>query len=165
MLRDRAILTLLTGAALAAALTMAGPRPAAANQACAEEFTPLRANVETRGRALQATIQGKRSREEVCAAAQRFQEAENRLIAYMRNNKDWCMIPDEALKNASAGQARTANLRRQACSAAPPGMAAGPRQIQPQGPGLVDAAGVPRLPGGDVSGPTFNTLTGNALTR
>jgi hypothetical protein len=158
---------LVAAALLTAAVPFAGSQPARANQACAEEFVPLRQALESRGQAVQAAIKAKRPREEICAVVRRFQEAENRLVSYMRNNQDWCMIPDEAVKNAAASQGRTANLRKQACAPGPaqPQMGAAPQPQRPTGPGLVESVGRPRLPGGDTSGPTFNTLMGNALSR
>jgi hypothetical protein len=154
-------------AVLTASALLSGSHTARANQACAEEFMPLRQALETRGQAVQAAIKSKRPREEICAVVRRFQEAENQLVTYMRSNMEWCMIPEQAVKNAAASQGRTANLRKQACaSGPPPGQVPPPQQAQrPTGPGLVETVGRPRLPGGDTSGPTFNTLMGNALTR
>jgi hypothetical protein len=158
---------LLAVAVLMAAAPFAASHEARANQACAEEFGPLRQTLESRGQAVQAAIKAKRPREEICAVVRRFQEAENRMVTYMRNNQDWCMIPETAVKNAAASQGRTATLRRQACAPAPTQAQMAPQQQaqRPTGPGLVESVGRPRLPGGDTSGPTFNTLMGNALTR
>jgi hypothetical protein len=43
---------------------------------------------------------------------------EQKLLAYLEKNKDWCMVPDQAVSNLQAGHKRTEMIAGQACRVA-----------------------------------------------
>jgi hypothetical protein len=53
-----------------------------------------------------------------CPKLRKLVGMENELLAYMTKNKEWCAIPDNAIENASAGHAKTAQTANQACNIA-----------------------------------------------
>ena len=56
--------------------------------------------------------------EAFCVKSAGLLKAETALIAYMEKNKDWCSIPDEAIKNLKEGHAKNAGFNAKACSVA-----------------------------------------------
>jgi hypothetical protein len=99
----------------------------------------------------------KATREEVCAAFNKFIRSEGQMVKFLETNQTACGVPAEAVKQVKTAHARTMQIRKQVCSAAP----------APRGPSLSDALGGPLLsdeppkPGRG----TFDTLTGSALGR
>lgn len=53
-----------------------------------------------------------------CPKLKALVAAERDLIAYLTKNKDWCSVPEEALRNVTAGDANTSKIATQACAAA-----------------------------------------------
>jgi hypothetical protein len=53
-----------------------------------------------------------------CPKLRKLVGMENELLAYITKNKEWCAIPDNAIENASAGHAKTAQTAAQACKIA-----------------------------------------------
>ena len=106
---------------------------------------------------IKAASDRKASREEVCAAFNKFVGSEGKMVQFLSTNQQACGVPPDAVKQVRASHARTQQIRKQVCAAAP-----GPRA-----PSLSDALGGPILsdeppkPGRG----TFDTLTGNALGR
>ena len=131
---------------------------------CYNEFAPLRAEAEKRGRAVKAAPdkKDKGSREEVCALLKRYSEAESRIVKFIKANASSCGIPPEAGAQMASNHARTLKTVSNVCS-----VAAGP--ARPTGPGLSEALGTTRS--GSVLDPTapqsgtLDTLTGNVLSR
>ena len=131
---------------------------------CAAEFIPLRDDAQKKGQALQATVdKDKTDRAKICAAFKTFVSAEAKVVKFVKDNGERCGIPDDAAKVMKANHSKSVTMRNRVCSAA-----AAPSGPPP--PSLSDALGTSsRLP--DVStareskGGTFNTLSGNALSR
>jgi hypothetical protein len=129
---------------------------------CANEFIPLRQEVEKNGKAVKAAIDAKADRAEICNGLKRFTAAEAKFIKYLETNAGWCGIPPDAIQQVKAGYGHSTKLRDRACAAGP---TAGPR-IAP-GPGLSDALGTNRAapdPAKKGAG-TFDTLTGSTLKQ
>lgn len=129
---------------------------------CANEFIPLRQDVEKGSMAVKAAIDAKAERSEICNRLKRFTAAEAKFIKYLETNAGWCGIPPEAIKQVKGGHSHSSKLRDQACAAGP---AAGPR-IAP-GPGLSEALGTNRPPPDPTKkgAGTFDTLTGSTLKQ
>jgi hypothetical protein len=131
---------------------------------CFKDFAPLRAEAEKRGLVLKAGIEKKVSREEACVLFKRYSEAEAKVVKFVQTNGFTCNIPAEAATSMKANHARTLKTQNQVCAV---GTAGPPR---PTGPGLSEALGTTRSPGGSIdplapqSG-TLDTLTGNVLSR
>ncbi len=122
-----------------------------------EDFLPIRQNAEKGAAAIQAAGQRNASREEVCPLFRRFAAAEAQMVKFLVANQKSCGVPPEAVKQARAQHAQTLKIRTQVCSAGP---------VAPRGPSLSDAFGSSPLPEEPKSGRgTFDTLTGNALSR
>lgn len=133
---------------------------------CFREFAPLKAEAEKRGLAVKHATERKdrAPREEVCTLLKRYSEAEAKIVNFLKMNASQCGIPPEAGTSMQQNHARTLKTVQGVCSAA----AGGP--AKPTGPGLSEALGTTRVPGGTLdplaphSG-TFDTLTGNVLSR
>ncbi len=83
-----------------------------------------------------------------CARTGGLLAAENRFIAYMVKNKDWCQIPDDAIGNLKKAHASSQSLAARACS-----VAAQKRKLETQqaqgggaGPGVPQAVPLPTGP-------------------
>jgi hypothetical protein len=53
-----------------------------------------------------------------CPKLRALVAAEKELVTYLTKNKDWCQVPDEALKNISASAGNSAKIANQACTVA-----------------------------------------------
>jgi hypothetical protein len=130
---------------------------------CMNEFVPLRTEAEKRAGAIKAGIDKKVPREDICNLFKRFSEAEARVAKFLKEKQTACGVPPDAVKQVTANHAKTLKTRDQVCAVGP---TAGPR---PTGPGLSEALGTARGPGGPQDAPppggTFDTLTGNVLSR
>ena len=56
--------------------------------------------------------------EAFCVKSAGLLKAEQTLISYMEKNKDWCSIPDEAIKNLKEGHVKNAGVNAKACTVA-----------------------------------------------
>lgn len=129
---------------------------------CANEFIPLRQDVEKNGKAVKAAIDAKADRGEICNRLKTFTASEVKFIKYLEANAGWCGIPPEAIKQVKLGNSHSSKLRDRACAAGP---AAGPRI--PPGPGLSEALGTNRPPADPAKrgAGTFDTLTGPTIKQ
>lgn len=128
---------------------------------CYNEFLPLRQAAEKRAQAIQAASQRKAPREEVCKLFVNFSEAEAKVVIYAEKNATWCGIPQEAVSQMKKNHGRTLLLRKRVCSAE------GPAPVR-RGPSLSDALRTTVVPDANTTRTgrgTFDTLTGNPLTR
>jgi hypothetical protein len=129
---------------------------------CFKEFSPLKAEAEKRGKALQAAMKNKVSREEACTMIKSYSVAEAKVVKFIADNGQSCGIPPQAATAMKANHDRTLHAQNQICNMA----AAGPQR--PTGPGLSEALGTTRGTTLDPLAPhsgTFDTLTGNVLTK
>ena len=154
---------------LAVALSLAAILGASAQQAmpggqppCFNEFVPLRKEAEERAAVIRAGMEKKAERLELCQAFKNFAVAEDKVVKFVEANSVWCGIPPEAVKQMKANHSRTIKTRNQVCNAALPAASA------PRPPSLSDALNTPRIPDASTTRDgrgTFDTLTGNPLTR
>lgn len=122
-------------------------------------FVPIRAEAEKVVAALNEAQQRKAPREEFCTLFQRLSASTGKMVKFLESHKTQCNVPNEALQNAKVENSRTLTMRKQACTAQPASAAT---------PSLSDVLGSPILPETQSNKPdmgTFNTLTGNPLTR
>lgn len=155
-------MTFVRALPVAMALAVAALTQAAAQeppQFCVEQFTAVRKSAEDGASAIKAASERKAPREEVCGLFKRYATAESKMIKFMTENQSWCGIPAQAITQLKSNHGNTVKIRNNVCSAAPAAAA---------GPSLSDALGTSALP--DTSAPkkgrgTFDTLTGNALSR
>ena len=139
MIRGQAI-----GLALQLVLAAAFGAPALA-QSCGDDMTAMS---QQRQKAMETinvmvtSAKGKQIDPNVfCAKAQPLNAIENKMLAYMTKNKDWCQIPDEVMNQLKEAHAKTVSFSGRACKAA-----ADMKKAQAQG-----GAGIPQaqpLPAG-----------------
>jgi hypothetical protein len=124
------------------------------------DFLKLRGEAEQKGMAVRKAGERKADRKEVCALMTGFYTAESAIVKFLENNKTWCGIPDEAIKQAKMNHEKTAKYRTAACSDAPAG--------QPKQPTLSDAISTPTIDsaGNTKTGRgTLDSLNGNPLAK
>ena len=132
------------------------PPPGGGKNIC-EQFPALREQAEKDANAIKSASDKKAAREEICALFNRFSASEGRMAKFLETNQKSCGVPPDAIKQVKTQHARTQQIRKNVCTAA----------AAPRGPSLSDALGGPILPD-DKPKPgrgTFDTLTGNALSR
>jgi hypothetical protein len=128
--------------------------------AICNDFLPIRAAVEKGGAAIQAAMKRKAKAPEVCKLFRTFAAASAKMLKFMETNKAVCGVPDQAIEGAKKNLTQARRIRTQACRAA--------EAPRPPPPKLSDALGAPPIaaPGNTKTDRgTFDTLTGNALTR
>ncbi len=153
--RFLALAALLAAGTAGALAQVVGVNPYQA-QVCSA-FAPIRQEVEQVLTSIKAANERKAPREEFCQLFQKLAGSTGKVVKFFEQNKALCGIPDAAIQRAKADYTRTLTIRKQACAAAPA-----------SGPSLSDILGGPILPDSSSNRPnvgTFNTLTGNPLTR
>jgi hypothetical protein len=138
-----------------------GGGPTAVQQACIQEFTKYREEVEKRAIAAKTGSEKKVTREEMCNLVTAYSAAETKWIKFTEDNIAKCGIPKEAVNQIKGVHVHTADARKKICAAGPP-------TGVPSAPSLSDALGTSRLPAPAAEKPkagSMDTLTGNALTR
>ncbi|HKH81292.1 MAG TPA: hypothetical protein VKA03_06750 [Methylovirgula sp.] len=53
-----------------------------------------------------------------CPKLRNLAAAEQELLAYLQKNKDWCMVPDEAITNLTMSHDRSKSVAARACAVA-----------------------------------------------
>lgn len=140
------------------------PQQGAGNaQFCSENFLPLRKDAETRAAGIKAAADRKAQRDELCDAFKAYVTAEAKVVKFVQDNQSTCGIPTEAVKAMKANHSKSITVRNQVCNAARAGVPAA------RAPSFSDALGTSRLPDASTAttskGTTFDTLTGNPLSR
>jgi hypothetical protein len=130
---------------------------------CMGEITPLLADAEQKGKAIQAAAATKKQ-PAVCQAFRNLATAEGKIIKYFEDYGAECRVPPDAMKARKGNFAKIVEVRTKVCDTA-----AAPA---PRAPSLSDALGTSRIPtapsdtpAAKKGGSTFDTLTGNSLTR
>jgi hypothetical protein len=155
----------------AAPLTGAGFQPAAPSQAgggsqdnCMKQFLPLREDAEKRGKLIKAASDRHASPEEACKLIGSFSQAEVKMIKYVEVNASKCGIPPQISDQLKGGHKNTEIMMKKVCDVAQQA-----QQRGPAGPSLSDvlgsAAALPEATAKKKGGSTFDTLSGNVLTR
>ena len=145
--------------ALAAELT--GSRIASAQiPSQCNDFVKLKADTEQKGLAVRNANQRHAERKEVCALMTRFTASEAVLVKFLDENKTWCSVPDQLVKQAHTNHEQALKFRTVVCAEGPEG--------RPKPPSLSDAIGTPSIDSSKntkTGRGTFDTLTGNPLAR
>jgi hypothetical protein len=142
------------------------PRPPQGGppEACMKAFMPLREDAEKKGKLIKAASERHASPVEACKIIGNYAAAEVKMITYVEKNSEKCGIPPQIADQLKNGHKGTENLLKKVCDAAQQMKTAGPA-----GPTLSDVLGsstaVPEATATKKGGSTFDTLTGNALTR
>jgi hypothetical protein len=131
---------------------------------CMKQFLPLRLEAEKRSHALKAAGEKHAGPDVACKLIGSFIQAEVKMIKYVEVNGARCGIPPQISDQMKKGHQGAEAMQTKICAAA--------QQVQkgPVGPSLSDVLGsATALPEATVAkksgGGTFDTLSGNALTR
>jgi hypothetical protein len=145
----------------------APPTQGGGNDDCMKNFLPLRQEAEKRGHLLKVAGEKKATAEEACKLINNFMQAEVKMIKYVEVNAARCGIPPQISEQLKKGHENSEGMKSRICGAA----AQMKNQQQTQaGPSLSEVLGsAATLPEAAVAkksgGTTFDTLSGNALTR
>lgn len=141
-----------------------GPPPGA--EECMKEFMPLRKEAERRGKLIKAASDRHAPAAEACKLIGNFSQAEVKMIKYVHANQQKCGIPPQVTNQLKDGHKNTEKMLKQVCNVAQQ-QAQQPRG--PAGPSLSDVLGSSASASeptrGRKGGSTFDTLSGNVLTR
>jgi hypothetical protein len=129
---------------------------------CMGEIQPLLADAEQKGKAIKPAAATKKQ-PVVCQAFRNLAAAEGKVIKYFEDHGAECRVPPDALKARKGNFAKIVEIRTKVCDTA-----AAPKRA----PSLSDALGTSQIPSVSTDTPaaksrgsTFDTLTGNPLTR
>jgi len=120
----------------------------------------LRENVDKVAMASKSKSDKEAARKDVCGALTTYTAAESKWAKFIVDNGNRCGIPPEMGKQLTAANAKSQSVRKNVCAERPAG--------GPSAPSLSDALGTSRQPPAASSrtpSGTFNTLTGNAISR
>ena len=154
-----------SGAALAFLLIAGGGAIGQQQIDCQAAFTAVRSEYEKRGKAVEAANKRKAGVAEACALFKPLHEAQSKMLKFLKDNRVACSVPDDILKNLTAGVAKTGSVKTQVCNMA----AAGDGAVRPPSAGLSGAINITGEiappPGTAGGGGVFDTLNGNILQR
>lgn len=136
---------------------------------CQSDAAAARGELETAGKALEAATNKKEKAtpDELCPLFRKFAAAEARWNKFLTDNKDWCQVPEQVIKQSTVSLKRTNSTRDQVCQVAATGMApGGPPKPPPQGSmssalGITTGYNIGTSAGN--GGNVFDTLNGNVL--
>ena len=127
-------------------------------------FLPLRAEAEKRGKLIKAASDRHATPDEACKLIGSFSQAESKMIQFVEAHTAKCGIPGQVADQLKTGHKNTENMQKKVCQVA--------QQMQqrgPAGPSLSDVLGssaaMPEATKAKKGGSTFDTLSGNVLTR
>lgn len=133
-------------------------------EACMKEFIPLREAAEKRGKLIQAASARHAPPEEACKLLGQYAQAETKMVKFIDTHAKKCGIPDNVGKQMRTNHKQTESLVVKVCDAAKQARIRGPA-----GPSLSEALGsggaAPAATTPKKGGSTFDTLSGNVLTR
>ena len=138
------------------------------SEACASEFQPLRQEAEKRGGLIKAAGDRRAPPDEACKLIGNFAQSEIKMINYVQLNQQKCGIPPQVADQLKAGHKNTEVMLKKVCAVAQQQQQQPTRG--PAAPSLSDVLGssasLPEAtPGKKSGGTTFDTLSGNVLTR
>jgi hypothetical protein len=147
----------LAGTAAPAAAQLQAPQQ---GPPCLKQFSVLRDNAATSGKALMAAQKRKAPLSEACKLLGAFASAQEKMLKYVKANATWCGIPPQVIQQVSLEHTRAVQARVRVCK-----LAANPPP--PRGPTLSDALVNPAPDAQNIrtGRGTFDTLTGNPLGK
>jgi hypothetical protein len=93
-----------------------------AQQSCGDDLKRLSERRETELNKINAMVRANKGKpidpRAFCAQSGGLNAAEGALIAYMEKNKDWCVIPDEAVAGLKANHVKSLAFSAKACTIA-----------------------------------------------
>jgi hypothetical protein len=156
---------------IAAAAVVSALSIATAWADCQSDVVAARSALEEKGKALNEAGKKKADPQTLCPLFRAFSTAEANWVKFLTENKDWCQIPETAIKQAAASHKKTNEVRDKVCQVAANGGApgaGGPVKPPPQGSmssalGITTGYSVGNA--GDGKSGVFDTLSGNVLQK
>lgn len=149
---------------LTAFLVVAQIRAGSANpETCQQDFNPLQAELQTRGKAFSDAAKRKANAKELCARVTAYANAESKVLNFFEKRGAECGVPPNAADGLKKSRVRTVEIRTKICQAA-----ANPTPQQAPSAGLSGALGpssgavTQETPS---AGGIFDTLSGNILQQ
>jgi hypothetical protein len=131
---------------------------------CMQQFTPLREETEKRGKEIKAASDRHATPDVACKLIGGYSQAELKMLKYVEKNSARCGIPPQVSDQLKSGHKNTEVMLAKVCDAAKQAQTRGPA-----GPSLSDVLGssaaLPEATARKKGGSTFDTLSGNVLTR
>jgi hypothetical protein len=132
---------------------------------CMKEFAPLREAAEKRGKLIQAASARHAPPDEACKLIGQYSQAEAKMVKFVDTNSRKCGIPENVGQQLHANHKATESMHQKVCDVAKQAKMRGPA-----GPSLSEAlgsagSGFPEATTPKKGGSTFDTLSGNVLTR
>jgi len=128
-----------------------------------KEFVPLREAAEKRGKLIQAASARHAPPDEACKLLGNYAQAETKMVKFIDSHSKKCGIPDTVGKQMHTNHKATETMVQKVCDVAKQAKLRGPA-----GPSLSDvlgSSGGPEATATKKGGSTFDTLSGNVLTR
>ncbi|HVV42279.1 MAG TPA: hypothetical protein VHC94_14580 [Nitrobacter sp.] len=141
----------------------APPAPPPGAEDCMKRFTPLREEAERRGKLIQAANKRHAPPGEACKLIGEYSRSEYKMLKFVETNQQKCGIPVQVASQIKTNHKGTETLLQKVCA-----IAKQAEQRGPAGPSLSDVLGSTAAPEASVTkkgGSTFDTLSGNVLTR
>ncbi|MFG1477504.1 hypothetical protein V5F53_02420 [Xanthobacter sp. V4C-4] len=138
---------------------------------CQSDVVAARSELEQRGKALNEAGKKKADPQTLCPLFRAFSTAEAKWVKFLTENKDWCQIPEQAIKQAATSQKKTNEIRDKVCQAAANGgVQGGGGPVKPPAQGSLSSAlgvttGYSLGSGGEGKSGVFDTLSGNVLQK
>lgn len=148
-------------AGVAGTLTVSG-----AMADCQTDATAARGALEEAGKALGAATKRTKDPQTLCPLFRNYASAELRWNKFLVDNKDWCQVPEQAIKASKASLTKTNTVRDQVCQAAAGGGGPSGPAKPPQQGSISSALGVTTgYSLGGAGGNVFDTLNGNIMKK
>ncbi|RXH35496.1 hypothetical protein [Bradyrhizobium zhanjiangense] len=149
----------------AGAFSAAPPTQGGPGEDCMKAFIPLREEAEKRGKLIKAASDRHAPPDEACKLIGNFSQAELKMIKYIESHAAKCGIPPQIGEQMKTGHKNTETMQKKVCTVA---QQMQQQQARPAGPSLSEVLGsgsAPEANAGKKGGSTFDTLSGNVLTR
>jgi hypothetical protein len=131
---------------------------------CMKEFVPLREAAEKRGKLIQAAGARHAPPDEACKLIGQYSQAEIKMVKFIDTHSQKCGIPDNVGKQMRTNHKATEAMLQKVCDVAKQA-----KMRAPAGPSLSEilgsTGGAPAATAPRKGGSTFDTLSGNVLTR
>jgi hypothetical protein len=142
-----------------------GPQAGPPNDDCMKHFMPLREDAEKKAALIKAAGARKAPPEEACKLITSFAGAEVKMISFIETNAKKCGIPPDIGKQMQAGHVNTEKMKVTVCNVAQQRAQGGGAAAPSLSEALGASAAIPEARSAKRGGATFETLSGNALTR
>jgi hypothetical protein len=128
-------------------------------QAQCSQFPQLSAEAKKKADAVQVAMNAKVDRKQVCALMTTFVAAETNVIKFLEDNRTTCGVPDQAIIISKTNHEKSVKFKTMACNND------GPQQKAPTLSDAIKTPSVDSATNTKTGRGTFDTLTGNPLSR